>query len=499
MNGNLYASFERVFSRCSERVAIDAGEQTWTYESLSNFADRLAGALVEEGIHPGDRVVVQAGKCPLTVALYLACLKVGAVYVPLNTAYTVTEVLYFIEDAHPKLLVLQEERPELNHDSLQVWTLNDEGEGSVATVASSAFDHVATVERNPHDLAAILYTSGTTGRPKGAMLTHANLLSNAETLIDYWGWQDDDVLLHTLPVYHVHGLFVALHCVFLTGTSLIFHSRFDVTDAIRDLRRSTVFMGVPTYYSRLMGCDDFNQSVVETMRLFISGSAPLAEQLFGMFEQRTGMRILERYGMSETLMLTSNPYSGERKAGTVGFPLPGVQVRIADNHGEAKPRGEVGGIEVKGPNVFPGYWGMPEKTKEEFRSDGFFMTGDMGFEDRESRISIVGREKDVVISGGLNIYPAEIEAAIDKISGVLENAVIGVPHPDFGEAVVAVVVSEQAIELHELRAHLNGQLARFKHPKSIHRIDELPRNAMGKVQKNELRSELAEMFDSTED
>ena len=499
LNKNLYSYFEQVFTRCNERVALDAGEEIWTYAKLSDVTNRLAGALVEEGICAGDRVVVQAGKCPLGIALYLACLKIGAVYVPLNTAYTVAEVDYFIGDAEPKLLVLQEESSELTRDSHRLWTLNEHGEGTVAALAAASYRDVGTMNRGSSDLAAILYTSGTTGRPKGAMLSHENVLSNAQTLVDYWAWEDDDVLLHSLPIYHVHGLFVALHCVFLTGTKFILHPRFDVADAMRDLRRSTVFMGVPTYYSRFVGNDEFNRSVVENMRLFISGSAPLSEQLFTLFEQRTGMRILERYGMSETLMLTSNPYSGERKEGTVGFPLPAVRLRIADEQGNELAHGEIGGIEVRGPNVFGGYWRLPDKTEEEFRSDGFFKTGDMGFKDADGRVSIVGREKDVVISGGLNVYPAEVEAAIEQISGVAENAVVGVPHPDFGEAVVSVVVSDQDIELSEIRLHLASRLARFKHPKAVHRVTELPRNAMGKIQKNELRSTLANLFTKLED
>ena len=344
--------------------------------------------------------------------------------------------------------------------------------------------------RADDDAAAIVYTSGTTGRPKGAVLSHANLASNAATLCACWGWRDDDVLLHALPIFHVHGLFVALHCAFLTGTPTIFLPRFDANALLRELPRSTVLMGVPTFYTRLLSESSFNAAACRNMRLFISGSAPLAEQTFAAFEQRTGQRILERYGMSETLMNTSNPLGpadGERLAGSVGFALPGIAVRIADADGRALPAGQVGGIEVRGPNVFKGYWRMPDKTREEFRADGFFITGDLGSMDEAGRVRIVGRAKDLVISGGYNVYPKEVETLLDAMPGVRESAVIGVPHADFGEAVVAVLVADETVHIGRVDAFLKDKLARYKQPKRVIHVQELPRNAMGKVQKNALR------------
>jgi malonyl-CoA/methylmalonyl-CoA synthetase len=355
---------------------------------------------------------------------------------------------------------------------------------------------VPVAERTEDDLAAILYTSGTTGRSKGAMLTHGNLATSSVVLVDYWGWREDDVLLHALPIFHVHGLFIALHCAMLKATPMIFLPGFDATTVLEALPRATVMMGVPTFYTRLLGQDALNPECCAHMRLFISGSAPLTSQTFEAFEARTGHRILERYGMSETMMNLSNPLDGERIAGTVGFPLPGVQVRIASEDGAPVPPGEVGVIEVKGPNVFKGYWQMPEKTAEEFRPDGFFITGDQAVMDDSGRISIVGREKDMIISGGYNVYPKEIEVLIDRMPEVVESAVIGVPHPDFGEGVVAVVVpAVDEVSLAETDAALAGKLARFKQPKRVINVAELPRNAMGKVQKNQLRDSLTSLFE----
>ena len=350
-----------------------------------------------------------------------------------------------------------------------------------------------TIGRDDEDLAAILYTSGTTGRAKGAMLSHNNLASNVLALDRYWGWQDDDVLLHALPIFHVHGLFVALHCAFLRATPVIFQRRFDIDALIAELPNATVLMGVPTFYTRLLADPRFDAALASGMRLFISGSAPLTEQTFAEFETRTGKRILERYGMTETLMNTSNPLDGERVAGTVGFALPHIEARIASEDGQVLGPGEVGGIEMRGPNVFSGYWRMPERTADEFRPDGFFRTGDMGVMDEEGRFSIVGRAKDLVISGGYNVYPKEVERLLDEMPGVTESAVIGVPHPDFGEAVVAVLVAEGVSEA-RVDDHLRGNLARYKQPKRVFCVDELPRNAMGKVQKNELRERYAELF-----
>ena len=468
------------------------GGEDWSYAELDVAAARLAGALSALGVAPADRVLVQVPKTPEAVALYLACLKVGAVYAPLNTAYTPAEVRYFLADAEPALFVATP-GAEAATEVPQV-TLGDDGTGSLADLAAKAVPATATAARASDDLAALIYTSGTTGRAKGAMLSHGNLAANALTLCASWGWRQDDVLLHALPIFHVHGLFVALHCAFLTGTPLIFLPRFDVAAVLRELPRATVLMGVPTFYTRLLQAPDFDAAASAHMRLFISGSAPLTEQTFAAFERRTGKRILERYGMSETAMLTSNPLAGERVAGTVGFALPGVDVRIADGDGRAVPAGEVGGIEVRGPNVFRGYWRQPEKTAAEFRADGFFITGDLGRMDAEGRVTIVGRSKDLVISGGYNVYPKEVEAWLDAMPGVIEAAVFGVPHADFGEAVVAAVVAEAPLADEQVDAFLGDKLARYKQPKRIVRVAELPRNAMGKVQKQVLRETYRSLF-----
>ena len=490
---NLYSRFERAFSDAADRPALLlADAPDWTYGHLQGQAERAAGALVAAGVAPGDRVLVQLGKLPETVALYLACLKVGAVYVPVNTAYTPREVAYFIEDSEPRLFVAAD--AEASDGNVGVETLTESG-GSWRTLLAETEPTLDTTPRKDDELAAILYTSGTTGRAKGAMLSHDNLASNVLALDRYWGWQDDDVLLHALPIFHVHGLFVALHCAFLRGTPMIFQPRFDIDALIAELPNATVLMGVPTFYTRLLADPRFDAALASGMRLFISGSAPLTEQTFAEFEERTGMRILERYGMTETLMNTSNPLDGERVAGTVGFPLPLVEARIAGDDGGELAAGEVGGIEVRGPNVFAGYWRMPEKTAEEFRTDGFFRTGDLGVMDAEGRVSIVGRAKDLVISGGYNVYPKEVERLLDEIPEVAESAVIGVPHPDFGEAVVAVLVAAgESVSEDRVDAHLRGNLARYKQPKRVFCVESLPRNAMGKVQKNELRTRYAELF-----
>ena len=483
---NLYSRFETAFAQAGNAPAlICAGGEDWRYSDLREAVARTAGALAALGIGVGDRVLVQVEKTPQAVALYLACLKVGAVYAPINTAYTAPEVRYFIEDAEPSLFVAGSR---FDAD-VPVETLDAAGGGSLAALAANAAPMAATAPRADDDIAALIYTSGTTGRSKGAMLTHRNLLSNAETLCDSWGWRDDDVLLHALPIFHVHGLFVALHCAFLRATPIIFLPRFDIDALLRELPRSTVLMGVPTFYTRLLAEPRFDGDACRNMRLFISGSAPLTEQTFAEFEARTGFSILERYGMSETLMNTSNPLDGQRVAGTVGFALPGVEARIADDAGAPLPRGEVGGIEVRGPNVFRGYWRMPEKTAAEFRGDGFFVTGDMGTMDAEGRVAIVGRAKDLVISGGYNVYPKEVEALLDEMPNVIESAVIGVPHADFGEAVVAVLVVRggATVDTAQVDAYLRGRLARYKQPKRVVCVAELPRNAMGKVQKAALR------------
>lgn len=488
---NLYERFEAVFQAAGGTPALmsaSAGEADLAYADLLVAVDQAAGALTRCGIAAGDRVLVQVDKTPAAVVLYLACLKAGAVYTPINTAYTAPEVAYFLTDAEPRLFVAASADRVPADCSARVETLTASGGGSWPREVASAQPLGPTCPRADDDIAALVYTSGTTGRSKGAMLTHANLCTNAETLCAYWGWRDDDVLLHALPIFHVHGLFVALHCAFLKGTPVLFLPTFDTDTIIRELGRCTVLMGVPTFYTRLLERADFDAETCRNMRLFVSGSAPLNEQTFAAFEARTGMRILERYGMSETLMNTSNPLDGERVAGTVGFTLPGIETRIADEAGTPVAAGQVGGIEVRGPNVFKGYWRMPDKTAEEFRDDGYFMTGDLGAMDETGRVAIVGRSKDLVISGGYNVYPKEVEALLDDIPGVVESAVIGVPHADFGEGVVAVLaVSGDAVTLAQVDRHLAGRLARYKQPKQVVCVDELPRNAMGKVQKAALR------------
>ena len=490
---NLLHHFETAFRKAGQGAALLCPEgDDMSYAQLDAAVQRMAGALLARGVGVGDRVLVQVPKTPQAVALYLACLKIGAVYTPINTAYTEREVAYFLADAEPALFVASDDS--VGAGGVPVETLDAAGGGSLAELAAASQPVATTTPRDDSDLAALIYTSGTTGRAKGAMLSHGNLFSNAATLCDYWGWRGGDVLLHALPIFHVHGLFVALHCAFLTGTPVIFLPRFDAGAVIREMARATVLMGVPTFYSRLLAQPEFDVAACAHMRLFISGSAPLTAQTFAAFEERTGKRILERYGMSETVMISSNPLDGERVAGTVGFALPEVDVRIADADGQPLPRGQVGGIEVRGPNVFAGYWRMPEKTAAEFRADGFFVTGDLGEMDADGRIAIVGRSKDLVISGGYNVYPKEVEALLDDLPGVVESAVVGVPHADFGEAVLAVVVAEEHIGTAQVDAFLKGRLARYKQPKQVVRVPELPRNAMGKVQKQALRERFRDIM-----
>ncbi|MXW54294.1 MAG: AMP-binding protein [Gammaproteobacteria bacterium] len=498
MNSSLYASINSVFESKADLPCLRTASTTWTYSQVRGLTRCTAGALRQLGIQRGDRVLAQGGKCPQSLALYLACLQLGVIYVPLNPAYTQREIDYFINDTEPALFVSNTAHSSSNSHPIPVLTVDDRGKGTLTDFVSQATSHEHIEELEASDLAAILYTSGTTGKSKGAMLSHGNLVSNAMALIKSWDWQPDDVLLHALPIYHVHGLFVATHCALLTGTQIVWHEKFEVARVMEDLPKCTVMMGVPTYYSRLLGDGTFCPEVVSNMRLFISGSAPLPEQTFMQFQDRTGMRILERYGMSETLMNTSNPVDGDRVPGTVGFPLPSVEVQVVDEEGEINPSSEVGNIEVRGPNVFDGYWRMPEKSETEFRSNGYFKTGDLGFLNEEGRLTIVGRDKDVVISGGLNIYPAEIESAIDEYDGIVETAVVGAPHPDFGEGLIAVVVTTRPVDLRKLREFLSDRLASFKHPKALRKVEELPRNAMGKIQKNSLREQFADTFQSTD-
>ncbi|WP_157015610.1 malonate--CoA ligase [Mesorhizobium xinjiangense] len=476
--------------------------RVWTYDEMLALSGRLAATLEKLSVRPGDRVAVQVEKSPEALMLYLACLRAGAVYLPLNTAYTIAELDYFIGDAEPRLVVTTPDAAEgvrsiaAKHGA-HVETLDDSGGGSLLGLARDMAPDFADVARGPDDLAAILYTSGTTGRSKGAMLTHDNLLSNALTLCDYWRFSETDRLIHALPIFHTHGLFVASNVILLSGASMFFLPKFDAGEVLRLMPQATALMGVPTFYVRLLQHEGLSRETAAGMRLFVSGSAPLLAETHKRFRATTGQVILERYGMTETNMNTSNPYDGERIAGTVGFPLPGVSLRVVDPEtGTALGVDETGMIEVKGPNVFKGYWRMPEKTQAEFRADGFFITGDLGKIDEKGYVHIVGRGKDLVISGGYNIYPKEVETEIDLLPGIIESAVIGVPHPDFGEGVTAVVVREPdtAIDEDAVREGLKERLARYKQPKRVIFIDALPRNAMGKVQKNVLRESCKSLY-----
>ncbi|MFN7026987.1 MAG: malonate--CoA ligase [Pseudorhizobium sp.] len=500
MSNHLFDAIRAAANRGGVFIETIDGTQ-WTYDQMLSQSAAIAGRLVDLGVQPGDRVAVQVEKSPEALLLYLACLRAGAVYLPLNTAYTLAELEYFIGDAKPRLVVSSPAArdallPVAARYGASVETLDERGAGSLLQGLNTQSDF-RDVERGPDDLAAILYTSGTTGRSKGAMLSHDNLLSNAQTLRNYWRFSQDDRLIHALPIFHTHGLFVASNVVLLSGASMYFLPKFDADQALRLMETSTVMMGVPTFYVRLAKHQGLTQAAASHMRLFISGSAPLLAETHKAFAEKSGHHILERYGMTETNMNTSNPYEGDRIAGTVGFPLPGVSLRITNpESGRPLPAGETGMIEVKGPNVFGGYWQMPEKTKAEFRSDGFFITGDLGKIDDRGYVHIVGRGKDLVISGGYNIYPKEVESEIDEIPGVAESAVIGVPHPDFGEGVTAVVVKESGASVDE-RAILEGlqdRLARYKMPKHVIFAEELPRNTMGKVQKNILRDQFKGLY-----
>ena len=483
-----------------EAVFIETAEgRRWTYGDMIRLSGQLAHALARRGVTPGDRVAVQVEKSPEALMLYLACLRAGAIYLPLNTAYTLAELGYFLGDATPALVVVD---PKVRDSVAEiaggaVETLDATGGGSLLQLAGAEEADFSDIERGPDDLAAILYTSGTTGRSKGAMLTHDNLLSNALTLRDHWRFTAADRLIHALPIFHTHGLFVASNVTLLAGASMYLLPKFDADEVLRLMESATVLMGVPTFYVRLAQHPGLTREAAAGMRLFVSGSAPLLAETHRSFSEKTGHAILERYGMTETNMNTSNPYDGERVAGTVGFPLPGISLRVTDPEtGKPLPDGETGMIEVTGPNVFKGYWKMPEKTAAEFRTDGFFITGDLGKIDGRGYVHIVGRGKDLVISGGYNIYPKEVETEIDGMAGVVESAVIGVPHPDFGEGVTAIVVRQKGSTLDE-KAVLGGlqdRLARYKQPKRVLFVDDLPRNTMGKVQKNVLRQTYADLY-----
>ena len=472
---------------------------SYTYGDAEAASARIASALVDQGVQAGDRVTVQVEKSPMALFLYLACLRGGFVFHPLNTGYTSSELAFFLADAEPALVVCRPNDQQLMSElapTARILTLDNDGSGSLADHSVSQSPDFPDLDRSANDLAALLYSSGTTGVPKGIMLTHRNLLSNAQTLVQAWQFSPADRLLHALPIFHVHGLFVAIGCVLLSGASMRWLPKFETQQVLNHLPECSVMMGVPTYYTRMLSSEQLNTDTCQTMRLFISGSAPLLSETFIAFEDRTGHCILERYGMTETNMNTSNPLNGERIPGTVGQALPGVEVRVMDDEGILTPAGDIGNLQVKGENVFAGYWNLPDKTAEDFTSDGYFCTGDLARIDENAYVTIVGRSKDLIISGGLNIYPKEVESILDDLHDVNESAVIGVPHPDFGETVVAVIVPEAGATpgADAIDSEVRKLLAGFKCPRKYIFAEELPRNTMAKVQKAELRSQYSKLF-----
>ena len=518
-NDSLFAALRAAFpgdldATAIETTAPDGTPLHYTWRDIDRASSRIANLLASLHLPEGSRVAVQVEKSVEALLLYLATLRAGYVFLPLNTAYQSAEIEYFIGNAEPAVVVCTPgnfgwvSKIAFTAGTRHVFTLGEDRNGSLLERAAHHADTHEAACKGAADLAAILYTSGTTGRSKGAMLTHGNLLSNAVMLNGYWGWRRDDVLIHALPIFHVHGLFVAIHAALLGGSKMLWLGKFDPKAVVAALPRATVFMGVPTLYVRMLGEGALTREVARNMRLFISGSAPLLIETFRDWQERTGHTILERYGMSETIMLTSNPYQAdarhggkngpesERRGGTVGFPLPGVGLRVVGDSGEALPVGETGNIQVRGANVFRGYWRMPEKTAEEFTLDGWFKTGDVGLVDERGYVRIVGRSKDLIISGGYNVYPAEVEATINELPGVMESALVGVPHPDFGEVGVAVVIARPGAQLdgEAIIAQLKSQLANFKIPKRCFVAAELPRNTMGKVQKNLLRAQYQGLF-----
>ncbi len=510
-NHNLFVALRDAFPTDLDRTAVqtDTGLR-YSWRDLDRATAMVANLLDSLDLPPASRIAVQVEKSVEAMVLYLATLRAGHVFLPLNTAYQSGEMAYFIGNAEPAVVVCSPpnhgwvSKIAFTAGTQYVFTLSEDRTGSLLERAAHHSDRHTPAVRQDDDLAAILYTSGTTGRSKGAMLTHGNMRSNALMLRDYWQWQPHDVLIHALPIFHVHGLFVAIHGALINGSKMIWLSKFDPKAAIAQFSEATVFMGVPTLYVRMLAEPSLTPAQAAHMRLFISGSAPLLIETFSEWQRRTGHTILERYGMSETVMLTSNPcgpdarYGGatERCGGTVGFPLPGVSLRVVGEDGQALAPGAIGGIQVQGPNVFKGYWRMPEKTAEEFTSDGFFKTGDVGKVDGRGYVTIVGRSKDLIISGGYNVYPAEIEGCINELPGVAESAVVGVPHPDFGEVGIAVVIAKTGatVEPDRVIAALKSTLANFKIPKRCVVVPELPRNTMGKVQKNLLREQYTAAF-----
>jgi malonyl-CoA/methylmalonyl-CoA synthetase len=503
-SGNFFALLEKKLSAAGDAPAFEMADGAFlTFAELLDQVGRAAAALISLGVKPGDRVLVQAEKSLPNVFLYLATLKVGAVFNPLNTAYTAAELEYFIGDAQPSVIVVAPERvadikrAAKANKVRSVLTMAADGSGTFAQLAAKQKPHRPTAARNADDLASLIYTSGTTGRSKGAMITHGNLSSNAKALHAYWGFVPGDVLLHALPIFHVHGLFIALHTALLNASRILWMPKFEVDTFVRLLPRATVVMGVPTFYTRLLGAPSFGKDQCHNLRLAISGSAPLLAETHKAFRERSGKAILERYGMTEAGMITSNPYKGGRRlAGTVGYALPGITVRIADTEGRVLTPGKVGVLEVKGPNVFKGYWRNPEKTKEEFRK-GYFVSGDLAKMSKDGRVTIVGRAKDLIITGGFNVYPIEVEGEINSLPGVAESAVVGVPHPDFGEGIIAVVTPTPGHvppSEADIISTLSQRLAKFKLPKRVFVASDLPRNAMGKVQKANLSQQYRETF-----
>jgi malonyl-CoA/methylmalonyl-CoA synthetase len=505
-NMNLFTALRAAFPRNLDAIAIETDNGLYySWRDLERATAMMANLLDSLGLPKGARIAVQVEKSVEAMVLYLATLRAGFVFLPLNTAYQSAEIDYFIGNAEPSVVVCSAKnfgwvsKIAFKAGTQHVFTLNEDRTGSLLERAAHCSDQHQVVPKEADDLAAILYTSGTTGRSKGAMLTHGNMLSNALVLKDYWGWKPGDVLIHALPIFHVHGLFVAIHGALINGSKMIWLSRFDPALVLRKMQNATVFMGVPTLYVRLLAEPGLSRESTRNMRLFIAGSAPLLLETFSEWQEKTGHTILERYGMSETVMLTSNPYDpkqGKRRGGTVGFPLPGVSLRVRDDEGQDVPVGEIGAIQVMGPNVFKGYWRMPEKTREEFTQDGYFKTGDVGKFDEQGYVHIVGRSKDLIISGGYNVYPAEIEGYINELPGVAESALVGVPHPDFGEVGVAIVIAKPgaALDANQIIANLKSKLANFKIPKRCFVVSELPRNTMGKVQKNVLREQHKALF-----
>ena len=487
----------------NNKIFLQTEEEQVSYKNFTILTNKIANILVSQGLNPGDRVAAQVEKSITQLALYAATIKAGGVYLPLNIAYTPHELNYFISNARPKIIVTAKdtvgELEKLFSSAQAIFlTLNADRTGSLCDKLNIAEANFKAASRSEQDLAVIMYTSGTTGKSKGAKLTHQNLASNCEILEKSWEFSNNDVLLHMLPTYHTHGLLVACNLLAMVGGSMIFLPKFNVENALKWIPKATSMMGVPTYYTRLLDSAKFNKNISKNIRLFISGSAPLSADTHKMFKKRTGLSILERYGMTETNMSTSNPYRGKRIAGTIGKPLPGVEIRITDRlTGKVLPDNNIGVIEQRGENVFSGYWEMPEKTRESFTPDNFFITGDLGKRDKNGYITLVGRDSDMIISGGLNVYPKEVENHIDEIHEVRESAVIGVPHPDLGEGVVAVVdLKEKLIDQKKIEDILKPKLAKFKQPKYYIFVEELPRNAMGKIQKASLREQFKELFKS---